>query len=177
VSLCGPVLRSLRGGDGSRYLSMSGASLGWGTGAACGVALASGERVTCILGDGALRFGAQALWTAKACELPITYVVLDNGGFGSTRSFERHYVATLGQPDARAGYVGSDLSGTSPSVRELITGYGIGCEAVTASGDIRSALTRLWDAKGPNALVIDVGFDAGAWARQTKDRGTSDARR
>jgi len=175
VSLYGSVLRSLRGGDGARYLSMSGASLGWATGAACGVALASGEPVTCVLGDGALRFGAQALWTAKACDLPVSYVVLDNGGFGSTRSFERQYVATLGRSDVRAGYVGSDLRDLGPPVPELIAGYGIPCETVAADGDVRSALLALWGAKGPNALVIDVGFDAGAWAQRVKGREATDA--
>jgi hypothetical protein len=30
---------TLRGADGSRYLSFTGSSLGWATGAACGVAL------------------------------------------------------------------------------------------------------------------------------------------
>jgi hypothetical protein len=35
---------------------------------------------------------------------------------------------------------------------------------VAAEDDVRAALAELWAAKGPNALVIDVGYDAGAFA-------------
>jgi thiamine pyrophosphate-dependent acetolactate synthase large subunit-like protein len=160
VGLASTVNHALKGSDGSRFLSPSGASLGWATGAACGVALASGDPVTCILGDGALRFGASGLWTAKASELPITYVVLDNGGFGSTRYFERAYIAESGSP-AQPGYIGSDLRGLGPSVAEMIAGYGIPCTSVSAEADVRGSLLRAWDTAGPSALVVDIGFDGG----------------
>ncbi len=159
ISLSPLFANSLRG-DGSRWLSMSGASLGWATGAACGVALGSGEPVTALLGDGATRFGAAGLWTAKACELPITYVVLDNGGFGSTRSYERMYASSVG---AAPTYVGSDLHGLGAPVADMIAGYGIPTTTISANDDVRSAVVKAWNTKGPNALVIDVGFNAGAW--------------
>ena len=158
-SLAPVVDRALLGEDGSRFVSASGSSLGWATGAACGVALASGDPVTCTLGDGALRFGAEALWTAKACELPITYVVFDNGGYASTRVYERQYVAQF-RPGAQVGYIGSDLRG-GPKVSDIFAGFDIPCTTVSGDGDVRAALVEAWNAKGPNALVIDIGFDAG----------------
>ncbi len=159
ISLQRMFADSLRG-DGSRWLSMSGSSLGWAPAAACGVALGSDEPVTCLVGDGAIRFGAAGLWTAKAMELPITYVVLDNGGFGSTRSFERMYASGVGSTPT---YVGSDLRGMGAPVSEMIAGYGIPTTTISATDDVRAAVTIAWNAKGPNAVVVDVGFDAGGW--------------
>src|SRR5690606_38525277 len=48
------MLGMLSSRDGRRYAGTSGASLGWATGAAAGIALASGESVTVVLGDGSL---------------------------------------------------------------------------------------------------------------------------
>jgi len=148
--------------DGRRYVGTTGASLGWATGAAAGVALASGEPVTCVLGDGALRFGALGLWTVRAQNLPVTFVVIDNGGYGSTRFFERQFVERLG-PAARpqrAGYLGSDLRDTGSTVQGVIEGFNIPVERVPLGGDARAAIERAWHAspKGPNAVVIEMEF-------------------
>ena len=158
----GPLSRTLTALDGSRYVGTSGASLGWATGAAAGVALASGEPVTCVLGDGALRFGALGLWTIRAQNLPVTVVVIDNGGYGSTRFFERQFVERLG-PQAnpqRAGYLGSDLRETGSTVRGVIEGFGIPTTVVPRGGDARAAVESSWSnsANGPNAVVIEMDF-------------------
>lgn len=162
ISLSDQLHRALRGSNRTRYICTSGAGIGWGAGAACGVALGSGDRVTCVVGDGSMRFGAQALWTARAMDLPITFVVWDNGGFGSTRSFERQY---LDESDGarRPGYVGADLREVGPPVEQIIRGYGIDCARISAEDDVRSAILGLWAADGPNAVVVDVGYDAGGW--------------
>lgn len=157
-----PLGKTLSALDGRRYVGTSGASLGWATGAAVGVALASGEPVTCVLGDGALRFGALGLWTIRAQNLPVTLVVIDNGGYGSTRFFERQYVQRLGAEASpqSAGYLGSDLRGTGSSVEGVIAGFGIPVERVPIGGNARSAIERAWDrsAHGPNAVVIEMEF-------------------
>jgi thiamine pyrophosphate-dependent acetolactate synthase large subunit-like protein len=148
--------------DGRRYISTSGGSLGWGTGAAVGVALASGEPVTLVIGDGSLRFGALGLWSIAARKLPITIIVLDNGGYGSTRMFEQLYVAKLG-PEARPqhpGYLGSDLRTLGPSVHSIIEGFGIPCRTLQAGEDARGAVLEAWEKgrEGPVALVLPVDF-------------------
>jgi len=157
------VVRALKSVDGRRYVAASGGSLGWGAAAACGVALASGEPVTCVLGDGALRFGLQGLWTAVAEKLPITFVILDNGGYGSTRYFERMYVQRLG-PKARPqrpGYVGMDFRGLGPSVAQLLEGFDIPVQTVAVGVDGREALEAAWSrasSEGPQAVVLDLPF-------------------
>ncbi|WP_340315824.1 thiamine pyrophosphate-binding protein [Rhizorhabdus argentea] len=153
---------TLQARDGRRYVGTTGASLGWATGAAVGVALASGEPVTCVLGDGALRFGALGLWTIREQNLPITLVILDNGGYGSTRYFERQYVAKLGAEanPQHASYLGSDLRDTGSSVEGIIGGFGIPATRIPLGSDARPAIERAWaqSAQGPNAVIIEMPF-------------------
>lgn len=163
-ALTGGVLLQgiLSSSNGERYIGTTGAALGWGPGAAAGVAIASGEPVTCVIGDGTLRFGALGLWTIRAQNLPVTIVVLDNGGYASTRFFERKYVERLG-PKARpqhASYYGSDFRGTGSTVEGIIEGFNIPVEVVSEGNDAREAIERAWSSseKGPNAVVIKMDF-------------------
>lgn len=154
---------TLRSADGRRYVGTSGASLGWATGAAVGVALASGEPVTVVLGDGSVRFGAQGLWTIRAMNLPITLIVLDNHGYASTRNYEREHVNALG-PDAspqRPSYANMDMRETGPDVADMIAGFGIPTRRLSPDDDLRAAVERAWveSADGPNALIMPVGFE------------------
>jgi thiamine pyrophosphate-dependent acetolactate synthase large subunit-like protein len=156
------VIQGLSSKDGARYMNTAGASLGWGTGAACGAALASGDPVTCVLGDGALRFGVQGLWTMKALNLPITLIVLDNGGYGSTRFFERQFVEGLGAgaEPANASYYGSDLR-SGPGVADMIRGFGISCRTMSSVDDARAAVVEAWQKSfdGPGAVVIPIEYE------------------
>jgi benzoylformate decarboxylase len=90
----GPALRrALPQRDAGDYHNSSGnGGLGWGAGAAVGLALAhdgaSGatgdgrsRSVVGFLGDGSAMFGVQGLWTAARVGAPVTYVVVDNGGY------------------------------------------------------------------------------------------------
>jgi len=144
-------------------VSTTGAALGWGTGAAAGIALASGEPVTLIIGDGSLRFGALGLWSIRQSNLPITIVVLDNGGYGSTRFFERAYMARLGNkaPFAQPAYSCSDLRSVGSSVGGIIEGFGIACRTLSPDDDVRAAVEAAWatSSEGPNAIVVPLGLE------------------
>ncbi|AIT82112.1 thiamine pyrophosphate-binding protein [Novosphingobium pentaromativorans] len=160
ASLLVDALTSL---DGSRYVAATGASLGWATGAAAGVAIASGEPVTCVLGDGSLRFGAHGLWTIAALNLPITLVILDNGGYGSTRYFEREYIARLGidTNSHKPSYLNMDMRTLGPRVGSIIRGFDIPCRELGPSDNVREALQEAWQTRsqGPNAVVIPTGYE------------------
>jgi len=163
VMASGWLLGALKSRDGRRYAGAGGASLGWGPGAAAGVALASGEPVTCVIGDGSLRFGALGLWTLNAMNLPVTLVVLDNHGYGSTRNYERQYLASLGA-DAnpqRPGYLNMDMRRLGPDLAGMIEGFGIPCRRLSEGDDLRGAVEEAWAAspKGPNAVIMPVGYE------------------
>lgn len=156
-------MRGLRSADGRGYVGTTGAALGWGTGAAAGVALASGEPVTLAIGDGSLRFGALGLWTIRERNLPVTIVVLDNGGYGSTRFYERSYMKRLGNaaPFAEPAYNGSDFRAAGSTTAGIIEGFGIPCTTLAPGDDVRSAIKAAWAgaAGGPNAVVVPMAFE------------------
>jgi len=149
-----PLVSALGGTRGDRYVSTTGGSLGWGIGSACGVALATEEPVTCVLGDGAFFFGLQGLWHAALMKLPITFVVLDNGGFGSTKYFESAYAKTL-NTGAVPHFVGSDFAGIRPSITEVARSFGVPSQDV-ADGDELRRLLRRPDQKGPLLARIAI---------------------
>jgi len=156
-------MRGLRSTDGHRYVGTTGAALGWGTGAAAGVAIASGEPVTLAIGDGSLRFGALGLWSIRERNLPVTIVVLDNGGYGSTRFYERSYMQRLGNsaPFPEPAYNGSDFRAVGTSTAGIIEGFGIPCTTLTPDDDVRSAVEAAWAkaSDGPNAIVVPMAFE------------------
>jgi len=163
VMASGFLINALASKDGRRFAGTNGASLGWATGAAAGIALASGEPVTCVVGDGSVRFGMAGLWTLKAMNLPVTLVVLDNHGYGSTRNYERGYLKDLGRAanPQQPGYLNMDMRALGPDLRGMIEGFGTPCRRLTLGDDLRAAVEQAWaeSGNGPNALLMPVGFE------------------
>ncbi|WP_231646405.1 thiamine pyrophosphate-binding protein [Mycolicibacterium mengxianglii] len=82
-----------------RFLYPNGfATLGYAIPAAIGAQIAHSEAtVMAVLGDGALMFSVQELVTAHQYRLPITAVVVDNGGYGEIREqMRRRDIPPLG---------------------------------------------------------------------------------
>lgn len=154
------LIGSLKSGDGARYIGSTGGSLGWGTGVAVGAAIASGGPVTCVLGDGALRFGVHGLWTAVAEKLPITFVILDNGGYGSTRHFSRAYADRVRNRKNAPSYAGMDFREMGAPITDMIRGFGVACAGPVSIADARAAIEAAWlsNGDGPNAVVIQLPF-------------------
>jgi benzoylformate decarboxylase len=131
-------------GPGSYYFPAAG-GLGFGLPAAVGVQLAEpSRRVIAIVGDGSANYALSALWTAAQWNLPVTVVVLNNGGYGALRAF-------AGKLDA-AGSPGLDLQGID--FCHLAAGYGVEAHRVTTIQDFedrfRSAL------RGSAPVLLDV---------------------
>ena len=57
-------------------------ALGYAPGAAIGAAVASGKRVICIIGDGGLQFSPGELRGSVDENLPITWIIWNNAGYG-----------------------------------------------------------------------------------------------
>jgi acetolactate synthase-1/2/3 large subunit len=122
--------------------------IGWGTlgfafPAAVGAAVAprDGRRVSAFVGDGGMLFGIGELATVAQESLPLTTVVVDDGGYGMLR-FGHEGVAN-----------GSDLSPVD--FVGVARGFGIEAEAVDGVGaEYQAALTRAADAAGPRLLHV-----------------------
>jgi benzoylformate decarboxylase len=121
--------------------------LGFGLPAAVGVALADPARpVVAVLGDGAFQYGVTGLWTAAQLGLPVTFVVLRNGGYEGLRGF----LAPLGVEKAP----GLDLPGLD-AVR-IAAGYGVPAELVTTGEELAAGLACAATASGPRLLEVPV---------------------
>lgn len=68
--------------DPRGYFAHRAWALGWGLGCALGVKLAWPDRPTlALLGDGASLYGIQGLWSAAHHQIPVTFVIANNGQY------------------------------------------------------------------------------------------------
>jgi benzoylformate decarboxylase len=122
-------------------------ALGFGLPAAVGVALADPSRpVVAVLGDGALQYGVTGLWTAAQLGLPVTFLVLRNGGYEGLRLF----FGPLGLTSA-PGLELPDLDAVS-----IARGYGVPAQAVSTGEELAAALHDAAKADGPRLVEVPI---------------------
>jgi benzoylformate decarboxylase len=145
------------------FLTTGSGALGWGLPLAVGRALADRRRVVCVLGDGSALYSVQALWTAARHHAPVTYIVLDNGGYGAVRALGRR-IGIAPVPGTEIG--GVDFAALAESFG-CEASYEERPEALPAALD--RALTEAGDDTGPHLLHLRVAATEGAlydpWTR------------
>ena len=121
---------------GQRLFLTSGlGAMGYGVAAAVGCCIGSGLRPTyCIESDGSLMMNLQELATLLSLELPITVIVMNNGGYASIRNTQRNYF------DSR--FIGTDEpSGLfMPDLTEVARSFGLDAIEVSNPAELTSAL-------------------------------------
>ncbi|WNV77526.1 thiamine pyrophosphate-binding protein [Geodermatophilus sp. DSM 44513] len=125
--------------------------LGWGTlgyafPAAIGAALAGRGRALVLIGDGGFLFACGELATLAQERLPVTTVVVDDGGYGMLR---------FDQVQAGVPTRGVDL--TTPDFVALARSFGVPARSVDGFGpDFAAALadSMAGDTAGPDVLVV-----------------------
>jgi benzoylformate decarboxylase len=135
---------------GSYYTFASG-GLGWGEPAAVGVAVAqkklgTGRPVIAVIGDGALQYSVQSLYTAAQQKLNLIYIVPCNNEYAILKEF-----AVLEKtPNVPA----LDL----PGLDIVTTARGFGCTgvAVNTTEEIKEAFRTALTADGPTVIAIRV---------------------
>jgi len=141
-----------------RSFDTTGGVLGWGVAAAIGVRIGDPRETWCLTADGALNFGAQALWTAARYEVPIGIVVFNNGQYQSNRRFLHWY----GRRAAETGhYPGVNLGHPAIDHVALAKAYGVEGESVDEPGRIAAALKRAARAirDEGRAYLVDVRIE------------------
>ncbi|MCA6126155.1 thiamine pyrophosphate-binding protein [Bradyrhizobium sp. WSM 1704] len=130
------------------YHALASGGIGWGLPAAVGVSLANPQRpVVCYSGDGSSMYSIQSLWTAANHKLPLTFVIVNNGGY---RIIKQRLLAFHGDDH----YVGMDF--TDPPVDFTGVAKSLGLEAIKVTdpqelkGVMQSAFSR------PGAKLIEV---------------------
>jgi len=135
-------------------------TLGWAMGAALGVQLAHpGRKVVATVGDGAVMYAPQALWTAARFRIPVTYVVPNNTSYAILKAG----MLGFGLQSAKRGiYPGMDLVDPTIDYVALARSLGVRAERVEKPGELRDVLAACLAHPGPSLVdvVIDRGFKA-----------------
>jgi len=141
------VHRLYRYGGGRRQLAPYSGSMGYGVPSAVAAKLVHPQRtVVSWNGDGCFLMNGQELATAVQYRLPIVFVVIDNGMYGTIRMHqERNY----------PGHVsGTDL--VNPDFAMLARAYGAHGETVLATEEFAPAFERALSAQRPALLHVRV---------------------
>jgi benzoylformate decarboxylase len=118
------------------YFVSSSGSLGWGMGAALGIAMGMPHRrVAAVLGDGVFQFGMPALWSAARSGLPVTYVVMNNQSYAAVGAALRRFG---GEAVERQRFPGVDIAG--PRIADVSTAFGVPGRRVDTLAELRECL-------------------------------------
>lgn len=123
-------------------------ALGYAIPAAIGVSVAEPDApVICLTGDGGAQFSIAELMTAKDENLPITFIVWNNHGYGEIAASMRE--------------AGVDVIGcapTPPDFSAIATACGMPFQSVAQDADTVAAALAAWEAvSGPRILEIRAG--------------------
>jgi thiamine pyrophosphate-dependent acetolactate synthase large subunit-like protein len=122
------------------WLGNTGASLGWGVGAAIGAKLGAPNRqVILSIGDGSVMYSAPGFWTMARYGVPILTVVWNNYNYQTVRNAYVRYgkrMAATGQ------FHGLYLGDPEIDFVKLAESQGVRGEKVTEPGEIKAALAR-----------------------------------
>ena len=141
------IQRHLPMAGADSFYTMASGGLGYSLPASVGVALARpGRRTVCLVGDGSAMYSIQSLWTAAQHALPITFLLLNNGGYGAMRAFSRSL--QIRNPP------GIDLPGLD--FAGLARSMGCGAARVEAAAGLAAALAEALAGPGPTLLEIPV---------------------
>jgi benzoylformate decarboxylase len=133
------------------YHALASGGIGWGLPASVGVSMANPDRpVVCFSGDGSAMYSIQALWTAAHHKLPLTVVIVNNGGY---RIIKQRLLAFHGDDH----YVGMDFADPDVDFAGMAKSLGMEAIRITEPGDLKSTLTSAFRRSG--AKLIEVVVD------------------
>jgi len=133
------------------YHALASGGIGWGLPASVGVSLANPDRpVVCYSGDGSAMYSIQALWTAAHHKLPLTVVIVNNGGY---RIIKQRLLAFHGDDH----YVGMDFADPPLDFTGMAKSLGLEAMRITDAKDLKSTLASAF--RRPGAKLIEVVVD------------------
>jgi len=128
--------------DGGFHSAQGAGGLGFGFPAALAAAIATGQRTFAVSGDGGAMYSIAELATARQHNAPVTWLIVDDGGYGILREY---MTAEFGTATA------TELA--RPDFAALATSFGI--TAHTAAVDtVGELVAATWAADGPVVIVL-----------------------
>ncbi|MFC8302803.1 thiamine pyrophosphate-binding protein [Specibacter sp. NPDC057265] len=135
--------------DGEFHSAQGAGGLGYGFPAAIGGSLglqgaARPPRVLAVSGDGSAMYSIAELATAKQHNAPVTWLIVDDGGYGILREY---MIDTFGKATH------TELA--RPDFVKLAESFGVPARRVKPE-EVADALRAGFAADGPNVVVVDV---------------------
>ena len=123
-----------------------------------GVKLANPNRpVIAVLGDGSAMMTIQGLWTAAAENIPVVYIICNNGSYRVLKINMNAYKQDVGgEKSPRSQYIGMDFAHPL-DIAGMANAMGVSGTRVENPADIQPAVKKALDSGKP--AVIDVVID------------------
>jgi benzoylformate decarboxylase len=130
------------------YHSLASGGIGWGLPGSVGVSLANPHRpVVCYTGDGSSMYSIQALWTAAHHKLPLTVVLVNNGGYRIIKqrllSFHKN-----------SQFIGMDFTDPPVDFVGLAKALGVEATRITEPKDVNAALVSAFNRPGTKLIEV-----------------------
>ena len=122
-------------------------TLGYAWPAALGASVALGGPTLAVVGDGGFLYGVQELATARQYDLPTTLLLVDDGGYGILREYQR---------DSFGETFAVDLE--QPDFPELARSFGVPVEPTTPDA-LGGALERALATGGPAVVHLPARLE------------------
>ena len=146
-------------GGSNIYIRPAGGSEGYGMGAPLGARLAApGKPVVGIVGDGSVYYSDSAFWTAAHHEIPVLYVIPNNGAYGIVAGA---FAGAGGVMKDTGEYAGVVLDGAD--IVQLAGAFGVEGRKITDESKIVAAVEESLDTveREGRPLVLDVKLPLG----------------
>jgi benzoylformate decarboxylase len=132
------------------YHGLASGGIGWGLPASVGVSLANPQRpVVCYSGDGSAMYSIQALWTAAHHKLPLTFVIVNNGGY---RIIKQRLLAF----HKNDRFVGMDFADPAVDFAGLARALGLNAIRVTEPHELAQALRSAFASRATSLVEVVV---------------------
>ena len=132
------------------YHALASGGIGWGLPASVGVSLANPDRpVVCYSGDGSAMYSIQALWTAAHHKLPLTVVIVNNGGY---RIIKQRLLAFHHDDH----FVGMDFVDPPVDFTGIAKALGLEAIHITKAKDVGPALVSAFGRPGTKLIEVVV---------------------
>jgi len=132
------------------FYGLASGGIGWGLPGAVGASLANPDRpVICFTGDGSAMYSIQALWTAAHHQLPLTVVLINNGGYRIIKQ------RLLSFHNSRK-FVGMDFADPSIDFSALAKSMGVESVRVADGKLLRETLQSAFARPGTKLIEVMV---------------------
>lgn len=136
-----------------------GGSIGWGLPGAMGVSLGSPDKkVIAVCGDGSTAWSMQSLWTAAKYNIPVTFVITNNGVYRQVKLVRK---LVLGEYVLTEEHDGMDINKPVINFKQLAESMGIKGSQVKDPDELEKALSDAVADNAPRLVEVFIENKAG----------------